>query len=346
MPERFAIVAFSDRSRTAAEEYAALTGLSLVDCAEDYHDLLRRDDVEAVVVAVPIPYLRRVAQDCLEAGKHLICEKPPGASEEEAFLFAALVNRFPGQKTLMAEQFFYRDECRLARQMIDAGAVGQVRLVLSRVARQELPLPGTFASTPWRSKPVYPGGSILDGGIHSLAEFRFLGGDVTSLFARTERLNPTIDAPSVLAMTARFANGGTGDFVYGSCALPVVDEVNGTRVYGTEGNLVVSWGKLKRVNADGSVEEYTFSPSNGYFNEFVNFYDAIAHGAPIVGTVDQSVRNMLVLLRAFDSSEDGRPRDLSDASWNRPATGVPLWRPHGATGLFDGLPLEVTHTTL
>jgi predicted dehydrogenase len=273
-------------------------------------------------------------------------EKPPGASEAEAREFVSLVGRYPGQKTLMAEQFFYRDESRLARSLLDDGAIGQLRALGERMARLEVPLPGTFASTPWRSKPAYPGGSLLDGGIHNIATIRLLGGDVTRVFARTEWLNDTIhDAPSVMSMTAEFANGGTCDYFYGSFAVPVADESNGTRLYGTEGNIVISWGKLKLINRDDSIEEYNFDRHNGYFNELVNFHEAIAYDEPIVGTVAQSLSNMLIVLRALESAETGQPVDVPALSSRSSETGVPLWRPRGATGLYDSLPIVVTRTT-
>jgi predicted dehydrogenase len=344
MPERFTITAFCDAIRATAEEYAALTGLPIERYHAGYHDLLAREDVEAVVVAVPIPQLYPIACDCLAAGKHLICEKPPGASEAEALEFAALVDRYPRQKILMAEDFFYRNELRLARSLVDGGAIGLLRLLREHVAKHEVPAPGSFASTPWRSRPRYPGGSLLDGGVHDIATLRLLGGDVTSLFARTEWLNDTIDAPSTLTMIMEFATGATGTLFYGSFGVPFEGEVNDTRLYGTEGNLIASRGQVTHVHPDGAVEEYRFAGSDGYYNEFLNFYEAIVYDEPIVGTVAQSVKNMLTVLRALDSAAQGRPGELGAAGWNAPLTGVPLWRPRGARGLFDRLPVQVTHT--
>ena len=47
---------------------------------------------------------------------------------------------------------------------------------------------------------------------------------------------------------------------------------------------------------------------------------------------------MLIVLRGLDSAEQGRAMSLDDAPGGLAASSVPLWRPHGATGLFDGLP--------
>jgi predicted dehydrogenase len=344
MPERFRVVGFANRTRATAEEFAALAGLSMDGYVADYRALLDRPDVEAVLVAVPIPLLYQVASDCLAAGKHLICEKPPGASEDEALRFAALVRAYPDRAILMAEHFFYRDELRLARSLVEAGEIGEPRMLVERIAKYEVPVAGSFPSTPWRTQPAYPGGTILDGGVHSVAGIRLLGGDISTLYARTEWLNSTFAAPSALTMTFGFASGMSGQYFYGSFDTPLLDEVADTRLYGTAGALVVRRNQVKMAHPDGEVRTFDFAESDPFANEFRNFHEALVAGAPVVGTVDQSVRNMLVTLRALESAERGAAVDLRDEGRNQPATGVPLWRPLGASGLFDGLATQVTRT--
>ncbi len=76
----------------------------------------------------------------------------------------------------------------------------------------------------------------------------------------------------------------------------------------------------------------------GHYNMWLNFYDALVQDEPIVATVRQSFENMLVVLRALESAEQGHAVDVT-VSGVPPAVGdVPLWRPRGAKGLFDGLP--------
>jgi hypothetical protein len=57
--------------------------------------------------------------------------------------------------------------------------------------------------------------------------------------------------------------------------------------------------------------------------------------------VRQSFENMLVVLQALDSAEGGRQVDVVAAGVPTGTGGVPLWRPRGARGLFDGLPCAV-----
>jgi hypothetical protein len=151
-----------------------------------------------------------------------------------------------------------------------------------------------------------------------------------------------MDAPSALAMTFGFASGGSGNCVWGFLGNPVLDEVRDTRLYGSEGALVASRGQARLIHADGSTEEYRVEPTDsGHYNMFLNFHDAVVHDEPIVASVRQSFENMLVVLRALESAELGHQAEVVDAGVTPSAGGVPLWRPRGASGLFEGLSCQV-----
>jgi predicted dehydrogenase len=313
----------------------------------DYRDLLRRDGIEAVLVSLPIPLNYAVTRDCLAAGKHVICEKPAGVDEREGHAFLALESAFPGPKVLIAENCFYRDDLRLARTLLDDGALGRVHLMTWRMVNQTVPRPGQFSSTPWRHDPVYRGGAHLDGGVHHTATIRMLCGDAAHVHGEIQQANSTIDAPSDLTLNLRFVSGAIGNYTACYPEIPVPPEPNELRLYGTEGVMALSGQPGTRLvsiyRPDGAVEEHRFADiDNGYYGEFLNFFEAIRHGAPVVGTIGQTFHNMLMILRGLDSAEQGRAVSLDDAPGGLAASSVPLWRPHGATGLFDGLPGQYT----
>ncbi|MDQ6833079.1 MAG: Gfo/Idh/MocA family oxidoreductase [Chloroflexota bacterium] len=341
MPERFIIAAFANHSQPKAERFAHYSGASMADYHADYHDLLRRDDVEAVLISLPIPLNYSVTRDCLAAGKHVICEKPTGVDEEEGRAFVALQSAFPERTALIAENCFYRDDLRLARSLLDANAIGRVHLMTWRMVNQVVPVPGRFSSTPWRHHPTYRGGAHLDGGVHHTAQIRMLCGGVRQLSGAIQTANTTIDAPSDLTLTLWFAGGAIGNYTACYPDIPVPPESNEMRLYGTEGILTLNGQATSRQVAihrpDGSIEEHRFDEiDSGYYGEFLNFYEAIVHDAPVIATIEQNFQNMLIILRGLDSAEQGRVLDLDEAS------GVPLWRPYGASGLFDGLPGHYT----
>lgn len=341
MPERYEVTAFADVDAQRADRFAAYSGVEMARFHADHRDLLARDDVDAVLVSVPIPVLYGIARDALVAGKHVLCEKPTGTDEEQARAFLAFEHEFPGRVVLVAENFFYRDDVRHARALLDDGAVGKLHLMSYRRAGQMVPREGRFTVTPWRQRPQYRGGVHLDAGVHDIAQIRMLCGEVAQVHGAVQWANSTIDSPSDLVLNLTFASGAIGNYTACYSEVPVPPEPNDLRIYGTEGVLVLAGGPDERrvtlARADGTTRTDVFRGiDNGYYAELCDFADAVRHGESVVGTIAQSVTNMRIVLAALDSAERGEvvPLDL-------PAEGgVPLWRPRGGEGLFDGLPGE------
>jgi predicted dehydrogenase len=344
MPERFTVIAFANHTRPKAERFAADSGASMRDYHADYRDLLRRDDVEAVLIALPIPLNYAVTRESLAAGKHVICEKPAGANLSEGRAFLALEDAFPDRRVLIAENFFYRDDLRLARLLLDEGAIGRLHLMSWRHLSHLVPRAGTFTSTPWRHRPAYQGGPHLDAGVHHAAQIRLLCGEVDRIHGEVQDANTTHGGPSDLTLTLRFASGAIGSYTAAYPELAVPPEPNEMRLYGDAAVMVVASRRVALHRPGGVTEEYRLEESDGgYSNEFLNFYDAIVHDEAVVGTIEQSYRAMLLILKGLESAETGQVSVLR--SPDEPArAGIPLWRPRGATGLFDGLPVRLSRT--
>lgn len=342
LTDRFQIVAFANDHRPNAERFAAYSGADMANYHADYRDLLARDDVEAVLIALPIPLNYPVARDALAAGKEVICEKPAGVNLDEADAFLALPAEFPGRTILIAENFFYRDDLRLARSLLDDGAIGRLHLVHWRMVSRLVPRPGTFSSTPWRHDPGYQGGPHLDAGVHHTAQLRLLCGDVLRVHGDIQDANATHGGPSDLTLNLRFASGAIGNYTASYPELAVPPEPNELRLYGDRALMVVAGRRVAVHRPDGSAEEHRPEGSDGgYYNELLNFYEAIVHGEPVVGTIAQTVENMRIVLKGLESAECGQAIELADAADDAAVPGVPLWRPRGATGLFDGLPGQI-----
>jgi predicted dehydrogenase len=309
----------------------------------DYHDVLRRDDVEAVLISLPIPLNLPVTREALAAGKHVICEKPSGANQADSEAFLELAEQYPDRVVLVAENFFYRDDARLARSLLDDGAIGRLHFVSWRMVSQLVPKPNNFSSTPWRHVAEYQGGPHLDAGVHHTALLRFLCGDVARLHGEVQDANSIFGGPSDLTLNLRFANGAVGS--YTACYPEIVfpDEPNDLRLYG-EGGLITITTSQKKVTLhrpDGTSEIHRFQADGGYYNEFLNFYEALIHGDPLIADIPQNARNMQIVLKGLESAERSQALELEPIPGARVEAGVPLWRPRGATGLYEGLPSTV-----
>jgi|GEM_PF-6350666 len=106
--------------------------------------------------------------------------------------------------------------------------------------------------------------------------------------------------------------------------IPTPGESTDMRLYGAEGVLAIGHRE------DG-----------GYYNELLNFYEAVVFDEPIVGTIAQSYRNLGLIMGALDSAEQQRVVEISAPPGVASGGTIPLWRPRGARGLFDGLPCRI-----
>lgn len=343
MTDRFRVVAFSNRGRANAESFASYSGVSMDAFVPDYHDLLRRDDVDAVLISLPIPLNEPVTRAALEAGKHVICEKPTGANATDADAFVELAEQFPDRTVLIAENWFYRDDLRFARSLLDDNAIGRVHLVAWRNVSQLVPREGQFSITPWRQDAEYAGGPHLDAGVHNTAQIRLLCGDVDRISGEVQDANAIFGGPSDLTLNLHFVSDAIGSYTAAYTEIAMPEEPNDMRLYGTEGVMSVGRSGTRVFRPDGSVEQWKVEQADaGYYNEFLNFHEALRGDAPLVGTIAQSVRNMEIITQGLASAEQGEVLQIVPGLTELSETAVPLWKPAGADGLFDGLDAKVT----
>jgi predicted dehydrogenase len=340
LADRYVVTAFTDSSGEQARKFADYSGTGEARATADRAALLARDDVDAVLVSVPIPHLYEVARDALAAGKDVLCEKPAGVDAQQAAAFLALAAGHPDRTFMVGENYFYRDDLRHARALLDGGAIGRPHLMAWRHAGQLVPRAGRFTSTPWRQRPRYRGGVHLDFGVHHIAQIRLLCGDIARVHGAVQTANSTIDAPSDLVLNLVFTGGAIGNYTASYPEIPVPPEPNEMRLYGTEGVLVLAGSsserRVTRSGSDATTHTTVFrGVDDGHRAELVDFADAVQFGVRPVGSVAQSVANAMVVQRGLDSAERAAELALDLVPGAGP---VPLWRPRGSTGLFDGLP--------
>jgi predicted dehydrogenase len=314
LSDRFEVVAFADPDRAAAAAFAAAAGIAMTGYTPDAAVLLSRPDVEAVLAAVPLHRSYAVAAAALAAGKHVLCEKPAGGTLEEGRAFLALERRSArtGDRVLMlGENFLYREDLRHARRHVEAGAIGAPRLVDFRFVRRTSEAAGEFASTAWRRQPAHHGGIHLDVGVHHVAQLRMLCGEplaVQAVLAGGGTAAGGRETYAPLLAHLRFGGGVAG--AYQALYHATTDHPGAVmRLYGDAGTLVLEGTAVPTVRvlrADGSQTEERFEREDGgYRNEWLDFYGAVRERRRPVGTVAQSFRNLLVVMRILEAASSG-----------------------------------------
>jgi predicted dehydrogenase len=188
------VVAVASRDRTRAEAYAAARGIATA--YGSYEALLEDDDVDVVYVSLPNSLHLPWATRALEAGKHVLCEKPLGrraAEVEAAFDVAAAAGR------VLTEGFMWRHHPQVAeaRRLIADGAIGRLRLVRAAFAGGVAP-----AGDP-RLVRALDGGALMDVGCYCVSGARTLAGG-EPLGVEAQRVRGGDDVDEALTGLLRF----------------------------------------------------------------------------------------------------------------------------------------------
>jgi len=163
-----------------------------------YHDLLLREDIHAVIIALPILTQPEFIEAALLAGKHVLSEKPIAGDLKAAQKLISFYNTKVDKNKVswsVAENFRFLESYEYAAQEVKK--LG--RILGFKVNVSQLVSPGgKYYETEWRKVPNYQGGFLLDGGVHTVAGIRFLLGEdkPTSLSAFTSLLQkhlPPVD---------------------------------------------------------------------------------------------------------------------------------------------------------
>lgn len=210
-----AIYSRSLKSAKGVSEGLSDIALYSEDSNESYVALLKRDDVQAVIIALPIPVQPDFIRQALDAGKHVLAEKPLAkdvATAKELVAYYRNNNAGKNQATFgVAEQFRYLNSYLYASEKIaQLGKVLGVQLRLHFTVN----LGGKYIETPWRKVPEYQGGFLLDGGVHQIAALRLMlkggGVKVKSVSAHTAQLREWLPPVDTVDAALKLDNGATG----------------------------------------------------------------------------------------------------------------------------------------
>ena len=271
------IVAVGSRDLTRAQAYASEHGIPRVHGS--YEDLLADPEVDAVYIPLPNSMHVPWAVRALEAGKHVLCEKPlarTAAAAEGAYAAADRAGR------VLMEAFMWRHlpQTRTLVELVRDGAVGRVRLVRCAFTFV-LDRPEDF-----RTRPEHEGGALMDVGCYCVSAIRLLAGEPQR--AQAEQVLGGGGVDVVLAGVLHLPDDVVGVF---DCGF-VMPSRETLEVVGEDGVLVVPdpWiarGAPLALRRGDDVETIATERANPYQLELENLAAAAAGTAPpLVGRAD------------------------------------------------------------
>jgi predicted dehydrogenase len=177
LPLRPSMVALCGRDADSARAAAQRLGWAAAET--DWRALIRRDDVQLVDICAPGDLHAQIAIAALDAGKHVLCEKPLASTEAEAEAMAAAATRASARGVRAMTGFNYRrvPAIALARRLVRDGRIGRLRHVRASYLQDWLVDPA-FPLT-WRLQREHAGsGALGDLGSHIVDLAQYLTGDL------------------------------------------------------------------------------------------------------------------------------------------------------------------------
>jgi D-xylose 1-dehydrogenase (NADP+, D-xylono-1,5-lactone-forming) len=299
--DRVDVVAVGSRDGAKAQAYAAEHGIPRAHGS--YEALLEDAEVDAVYVSLPNGMHNEWSMRALEAGKHVLCEKPYSrhpAEAEEAFDTAEQAG------LVLTEAFMYRHhpQTKTMRRLLDEGSVGRVVAVRSTFSFALADLSNV------RALPELDGGALMDVGCYCVSGSRVVAGEPVSVLA--EQVTGETGIDMALYGTMRFPDDVVAQFE-ASFRAP---QRQGLEVVGDAGVLRVAapwrvdWGGDMTLERDGSVEVVPIEEANSYTLELENLADAIEGRAPALLGRDDAVAQARVIEALYRAAESGESVSL------------------------------------
>lgn len=253
----------------------------------DYAALLADPAIQAVYIPLPNSLHKEWVLRALEAGKHVLCEKPIGltAAEAQEMQQAAVQHN-----RLLMEAFMYQytDRVRVIKQVLESGALGDIRHI-NVSFRFLLDRPNTI-----KMQPALGGGALYDVGCYPV---NFIGMVTGRLPVRCKALCETDQGVDTnLSALLQYEDGLIANI---HCGFNAYGR-NYAEIIGTKGMLIVDKpflddaGALHLHTAEG-VRELPVSESDRYQAEIRHFSSAVLNQPSRLIPLDETVRNMQVL---------------------------------------------------
>lgn len=321
--EHAEVVAGSDVNRKTLEDWGKTFGVThLVD---DWTDLLRDPEIDIIDICTPNMLHAQQAIAALDAGKHVICEKPLAPTPAEVREMIAARDR-SGKQLMTAQHFRFKGSSRALKREIEAGALGTIYHARSWMLRRN----GLIPTPTFVRRALSGGGPGIDIGIHILDLTLWMMGNprpvavsgvATAALAHREGAWAVWrDAPIPQDFDVEDFAGGFVRFENGATLMLEVSwllhhDTDGEDMqmwlYGTEGGS--HWPKCEIYSTNYATRQLysrtlklTKDGLEPHALECIEFAAALAEGRPSPVPPEQSLQNISILTAIYESQATGK----------------------------------------
>ena len=281
-----------------------------------YSDLIENKKIDAVFICTPNYLNKKITIECLNAGKHVFCEKPPAFSEDEVIEILEIEKK-SGKKLMYGFNHRHHDSIKKIKYLVEKKQYGEILWMRGRYGKS---VDENFYKN-WRSESDKSGGGILlDQGIHMLDLFTYLAGEFDEVKSFVSNLYWKSDIEDNVFAILKNSKSGVVASLHSTMtqwrhlfSLEVFLEngyivLNGLKTTsGTYGQEKLSIAKNRSTAPRAtweSEEEYLFQVNNSWASEVVHFLNAIKNNNSIEIGNSKDAR---IIMRTIDNIyKDGR----------------------------------------
>jgi predicted dehydrogenase len=298
--EKVGLLAVASRDKNRAEAYA--DEWEIPRAYGSYEDLLADPEIEAVYISLPNTMHVEWSIEALEAGKHVLCEKPLTRHPEEADAAFDVAER---TGRLLSEAFMYRHNPQTGKvvELVREGAIGELRLIRSAFSY------GLYDFENIRLRTDVEGGALMDVGCYNVSGCRLLGGEPQRVWG--EAWYGPSGTDWIFTGTLRLPGDVIATFDCGT-ALPERDELE---AIGSEGSLFLDdpWHcnvPVIELRRGSEIERIELEPLDSYRLELENMSDAIRGETELLLGREDALAQARALEALHRSATTGAPVSL------------------------------------
>ena len=279
-------------SRNLERARATATHLGIPKAYGSYEELLADPDIDAIYNPLPNHLHVPWSIKALEAGKHVLCEKPIGLTASEAQTLLETARQHPELKAMEAFMYRHHPQWQRAHQLVTTGAIGELRTIQSFFSY--------FSSDPdnIRNKADIGGGGLMDIGCYNISLSRFIFGAEPQRVCSMMEYDPRFQTDHLTSGILDFGNG-TSTFTC-STQLTSYQRVN---IFGTTGRIEIEipfnappdrpcrmW-----YQHGTTIDEIVFDICDQYTIQGDLFAQAILSNTAVPTPLEDAVANMRVI---------------------------------------------------
>ena len=289
-------------SRNLAKGKGAASQLGIPQVYGSYEELLADPNIDAIYNPLPNHLHVPWSIKALEAGKHVLCEKPIAMSSAEAQKLADAAKQHPQLKVMEAFMYRFHPQWQRARQMVNEGKIGELRTVHSFFSYHNVDANNI------RNIAAAGGGAMMDVGCYNVSLSRFIFGTEPVRVSGIVEYDPGFKTDRLSSGLLDFGSG-TATFTCSTQLVPY-QRVN---IYGTTGRIEIEIPfnappdkpcKIWYQNGE-EIEEIQFDICDQYTLQGDAFSQAILNNTSVPTPIEDAVANMKVIEAVFNSAKSG-----------------------------------------